>query len=85
MEKKKSEADESDYGLSCFPFKHKTKLKLSKDCAVFIYGINSNIRILLIRENSRFVPKWQTSQYQNKSQNIEIKKSAPTAWSANRP
>lgn len=61
------------------------EVKLSKDCAVFIYGIISNIRILLIGENSRFVPKWQTSQYQNNSQNVKIKKSAPTAWSANRP
>lgn len=68
-----------------FPFKYKTKLKLSKDCAVFIYGINSNIGILLIGENSRLVPEWQTSPYQNNCQNVKVKKSAPTAWSANRP
>lgn len=53
--------------LSCFPFKYKTQLKLPKNHAVFIYGINSSIRILLIGENSRFVPKWQTLQYPSNS------------------
>lgn len=69
---KKNEVDESDCALSYFPLKYKPKLKLSKDCAVFIWGINSNIRILLIGEDIRFVPKWQTSQYQNNPQNIKI-------------
>lgn len=69
--RKKSEVDESGSDLVWFPFKCKTELKLSKDCVVFIYGINSNIRILLTGKTSRSVPKWQTSQYQNNSQNIK--------------
>lgn len=39
--------------------KYKTKVKLSKGCTLFMYGTNSNVR-------------WQTSQYQNKSQSIKL-------------